>query len=236
MTRSYTTKAKIERIIHPLCELLADVSAYYRFPYSTHFLLTESGLKTGAGQLQPNGGGLSNHKILRIQAKYNETSNEEISQLKQLIAHIPPLRKERKVEVRVQFGQSITAAIGIDGFLLKSHSKVAEQNLTSQLYDFIRTHDNFDMGCDLYPFVIAPNSQVYKGAIWADTAENAILRFAAIYPQLRSEIRRGKAFSCARLADPPSAHVVAALSRKLHKSPALTDRPRTLHHIDVSEV
>jgi hypothetical protein len=234
MTRAYTSRSEIEQVIHPLCELLSDVSTLYRFPYSTSFMLTEDGIDIRSGHLRPDNGGLSNHKMLRVSAKLDETSSDEINQLKELIGHIPPFAAVRTVRIWVMMTQVATAVLEIDGFKLRSVLQSAPQNLTTQLYTFIRTHENFDMGDDLYPYMLAPESNEYPGPIWADTGANALLRYAAIYPELRASICRGKGYGCVRLGERAHPDTIAALTKKLHKTPALTVKERVIRRRELA--
>jgi hypothetical protein len=228
MAPSYTSKAQVTAVLTPLVEICEAARTGLDLGHRRGIVLSDVGLTnmSGTGAYLP---GLSNHQRLSIEAILDAVDKHTIDPLRDLVAHIPPLRQSRvqsegrELSLAMEDGNSERhpcTILTIDGVEITVRSPQPLNPLVNDLYAFIRTHENIEMGPDLHPFRCVPAPEQVRMCLWADTADNALLRFAACDRYLRSDLRSGKSYACVQADTEVPQHIKDALNKKTRPSPA----------------
>lgn len=239
MSRPYTTKAQVRSVIDPLYDICVAARDYYYMTGRRRVSISEGGLGTNTQSMSVNPN-LSNHKRMALAATVEAAGPHDIEPLIALLAHIPPLRRSvrstigRDVSFHLVDENGLTAAVEVDGVWISSHANDLPGDLTNEIYTFIRTHENIEMGPDLHPFRCVPGPARNSGCLWADTADNALLRFAACDRSIRSDIRSGKSYACVQADAPVAQHIKDILNRKTRTEAAQQPENATLHSLHIS--
>lgn len=140
-----------------------------------------------------------------------------------LFAAIPPLTPARGICVALRSSNDLATNISVtlDGITLRPRVTP----LVKFVSEFIRLHSHLDMDTTLRPWLLSPMTAGHDGALWADTAETALIRFAACSETVRMALLEGVPHACVPDTGPdipeisPRVRQVLA-TRRLAPSPA----------------
>lgn len=229
MAQAYTKRAQAHEVAEDLYSLSLDLLEYISGatrPAAPSVLMNATGLHLPTRTQGPNPS-LSAHRRLHLRALLDSNSPDAIApfeRLKQMLAPIPPLGNAPAVSGGVvyrvdRFGSGRhMIGLTIDGLSLYSGENGEE--LGKVLYHFLRTHENMEMGTDLEPWLLVTRRGMLDKPVWADTEDNAILRFAALDLDLKADLIQGRIVRAVRANKKTSPAVIDALSRRTRSKPA----------------
>lgn len=221
-TEGFTTRSEVRAAMDRICTFARDVIAItaYRSP---RFTLGQGYGHAGSMALRATAPGISSHRRLELEAKLANDCQDELIALEALFSKIPKWGPKSGVQFDYSdiSGQAILK-IGMPEvtFQFNGDKGGPEATLTTQIYSFIRINENLEMGPDLKRWSLAPEVKDFWGIVWADTADNALLRFAAASSEVRSNLRQGHMYKVMPVNADVPLHIKAAIDKRVRKTPA----------------
>jgi hypothetical protein len=188
----FTTRNDISSVLVPLFELARDVIAITD-GRPLKFQLGRGYAHTGLKTFKPSAPGMSAHRRLELEDKLSRNCEDEYAMLTGLFDGVPlsPVAPDITFEYEPSFDDA-SITFGRFPFRMDADDGEPLLKLTTLVHNFLRINENISMGPQLLPWRIMPDVSDIDFDIWADTAENAVPRAAAMSPELRQKLRSGE--------------------------------------------
>jgi len=220
MPSRFTRRPDIRDLLSWLTALGTDaLASRTEPPASRSFSLSKKGVHAGRAELDPNCR-LSAHRRIEIERMFRDRGQAELSRLTAFFAHIPPLASRREIAFHLrELPYETRVEVTLDGISFEGRGDDPIGTLTSALHAFFRIHENIEMAPRLRPWALVPETSASWQPMLADTAEHALLRFAACDTELRLLLRQGKMHHCIPYGAATPERILAPLNRRLRETP-----------------